>query len=667
MADSPLQINIANPSETHPTDEPSRSYFLTLSLFFLIVVSPSGLLWILRNTPSDHLLENTSFATAHTSLSQITLYCALFFCLMFIIYAYTQRMLSKTKFFEALHYFTMHFFIVTILPFVALLLSPAIESKRPFLTIFCSFMSASISATYTFIHLHHKVRPRRIIPITAQTGLIFTSLISIGFAFLLNHYAILNTKGLRFPSFDLAIYHNIIWHTLQGNFLGSTLMRGGTHMSAHFDPFLVTLIPFYLIRSEVFSLITIQSFWISLTAIPLYLLNLKILKSPSLAFILAIAFLLQPALHGIGMYEFHSLAFITPILPLLILLQERRRFTLFFVVFILSLTIREDVALIISGTAVYCLDVHRKRLLGILTIILSLGYLLLVKLFFMSDPDLLMSGANSYNYAARFGGMIPISSGGASVFLSSLLTNTEFVIAHALENKKCFYLSLLFVPVLATPFFAGRRIVLLVYPLLFTLLATASGHYSVHKQYSAIILPYIWILVPFGIVSICSSRHINLSNTYRENLKRALVTGICVCSLGISARFGMFLPNTSFKSPLWEPVHFLSTDIQEQLLQKYSNLTELLTLIPPTATVEATRFALPFLANRQYLQGLRFLESEYLLFRESELQGSFLKRYQTMRDNKTLTLIGSTEQWRLYKNKNGPGPRAKKAIAVSNH
>ena len=666
MIDSPLQQNNENFNTIPTGDKTPRSLFLTLILFSLILVAPSGLIWIISNYPSDHLLENTSFATAHPSLSKITIYCAVFLCGIFFIHAYAQRMLFAGSIFEALHYFNRRFFILITLPFVALLVSPAIESKRPNLAIFCAFAIAALTTTYTYMNLHQKIRPRRVIPISPQTGFIFTCLSTIGFALLLNHFATLNTKGLRFPSFDLAIYHNIIWHTFHGSFLGTTLMKGGTHMSAHFDPFLVTLIPFYAIRSDVFSLITVQSFWISLTAIPLYLLNLKILKSPSLATILALTFLLQPALHGIGMYEFHSLAFISPILPLLILLQERKRFSLFFVFLLLSLTIREDIALIVIGTAVYCWDVHKQRLLGVLAIILSLGYLLIVKLFFMPDPNLLMTGTNAYNYASRFSGMIPTSSGGALTFLTSLLTNTEFVIAHAFENDKCLYLFLMFVPTLTTPFFVGRRLVLLIYPLLFILLATSTGHYSVHKQYSAIILPYIWILVPFGIITICTSTRINLSTASRENIKRALVTGICICSLGITARFGMFVPNTSFKSPLWTPVHFLSTDTQVQLIQNYTSLTELITKIPPTATVEATRFALPFLANRPYLQSLRFLESEYLLFRKSEVRGSLLERYNTMRANKTLSLIGSFDDWFLFKNNNGPGPHAKEAIAVTN-
>ena len=96
-------------------------------------------------------------------------------------------------------------------------------------------------------------------------------------------------------------------------------------MSAHFDPILLLLAPAYLIAPNAETLLIIQSVWLASGAIPLFLLASRVIRSSWVALVIAGAYLLHPALHGINMYEFHSLALVVPLLFWVVYLLERQR------------------------------------------------------------------------------------------------------------------------------------------------------------------------------------------------------------------------------------------------------------------------------------------------------------------------------------------------------
>lgn len=78
----------------------------------------------------------------------------------------------------------------------------------------------------------------------------------------------------------------------------------------HISPFSVLLVPIFALYQQPIALIAIQDSFLAITTILAYLVSLRILKERKMAFALAFAFLINPGLRGLLVYDFHPEAFI---------------------------------------------------------------------------------------------------------------------------------------------------------------------------------------------------------------------------------------------------------------------------------------------------------------------------------------------------------------------
>src|SRR5205814_1213162 len=128
-----------------------------------------------------------------------------------------------------------------------------------------------------------------------------------------------------------------------GKPLGCTLCLGGTHASGHFDPILVLLSPLYFLYPYSETLLVLQTLWLASSVVPLYLLALRATGNPRIGVALAATFVAYPALHGVSLFDFHSLALIIPLFLWLAYCFETERWKAYSAVVALLLFCREDV------------------------------------------------------------------------------------------------------------------------------------------------------------------------------------------------------------------------------------------------------------------------------------------------------------------------------------
>ena len=125
---------------------------------------------------------------------------------------------------------------------------------------------------------------------------------------------------------DVGVYDQLIWLISRFSLPISTL--GGDNLFAiHTSFYCFLLAPLFWLWSNVNMLYIAQSVFLALTAVPIFLYARKKLAHPFGALMVALLFLLYPALHGMNMENFHPEVLIVfpPACALYFLLQKKHR------------------------------------------------------------------------------------------------------------------------------------------------------------------------------------------------------------------------------------------------------------------------------------------------------------------------------------------------------
>lgn len=80
--------------------------------------------------------------------------------------------------------------------------------------------------------------------------------------------------------------------------------------ATHISLFRILLLPVFAVFPNPITLITIQDVFLAMTSLVLYFCGKELMKSRGIGFALAVAFLFNPGVRGITMWDFHSEAFI---------------------------------------------------------------------------------------------------------------------------------------------------------------------------------------------------------------------------------------------------------------------------------------------------------------------------------------------------------------------
>ena len=553
---------------------------------------------------------------------------------------------------------------VLALPLITALTLPGIERDSPKETFFLIALAALVAGASAYAWLRPAAPlgpvapsdtdappPRRRVREGAAKALATLAVAALwaGYGAFFSYLALLNHRATNTRTIDLGYYDNIFWQSIHGHPLACSFIKAGYHGSAHFDPILVVLSPLYLFYPRAEMLLVLQSVWLGAGVVPLYLIGRARLGSRLSGVALAAMYAIYPALHGANMYEFHSLTLITPVALWLLYFVERGQLGRYWIALVVALLVREDVAILMFFVGVYAILARRPRWtrLGWVTIVVSVVYFGIVKRFFMTSPDLLNSGSNSYSFAYYYDDLIPNHNGVAGMLIS-FVTNPVFVLKTVLGEPKILYVLTLFVPLCFLPFCARPGRVMLGWGIVFCLLASRFAVYSPHFQYSSTIIPFAFAMTPEALRQIEEGPFVRWTGLDGGRFRRALLAAAFVASVLVSWKFGGIVENTAFRGGFVPVARSLSDKERET----YAWIREQVAKIPPDASVGLTNRTGAHAANRRhaYFYPER-TDVGWIFIDEAELHGAELEKHNKLIREGGFEIVARHDRLSLYKAK----------------
>ncbi len=387
---------------------------------------------------------------------------------------------------------------------------------------------------------------------------------------------------------DLAIFNNIVWNTVHGkpfyfsfeemNFLGRHFLLG-----------LLLIAPIYAAFPYPVTLAFIEVVAVSLSAVPVYLIAGRELKSRNLALGVAAVYLSMPVLDSIlTRADFHTDLVIAPFLTMALYcwIRGRRKQMVLFLFAVLSM--KEDASLLIAAFGIYLLAYVRDVKYGAVVLLMGASWFVLsfyVILPFFGGQDVL---GVYYGYL----GQTP------SEIILTTIRRPDLVAVHVLTRDKAYYLLGMFLPVLALPLanFSLRRwnpalrynLIFIAAPtLLENLLSDFSVSFVLGAHLSAVLAPALVVPMIYGLKRI--SQHGRVPKIFRtpdqitkippKHLAAAVVLALILLSIPANYYLSR-LPVSKWPSYAAAGTYMSSEDSNEA--------SELVALIPDGASISAT-------------------------------------------------------------------------------
>jgi len=370
----------------------------------------------------------------------------------------------------------------------------------------------------------------------------------------------LNTFG-----FDLGIQHQATW--LLSRFKNPFVTVNGLHFFAGHARFIsVFAAPFLWIWPDARMMLLLQSFSLSLAAVPLFLIANKKLGSNFIAIIVVISYFLYPALGHLNMENFHYDSFLVLFIFCAFYFLITKRYFLYIAFVILALITKEEAAITIFLLGIYAF--FQDKNIGVATMLLTAIYVavLLNLIFPIFNPE-------GYALYAR----LRIG----EVFLSdpfNLETYKEMytiVMTNLFTDRNGTYLLQIFYPVAFIPLLSPATM-LLAGSLYVNLLSDYPYAHSIRYHYVAGFIPFIFISIVYV-----------LSYLTEGKTKKILLPVIIVIIAASVTGNSVIGSNTRLKDLDEFPKRLKAA------LTPNNQLEQLIELVPRDATVSATYNVVP--------------------------------------------------------------------------
>lgn len=370
--------------------------------------------------------------------------------------------------------------------------------------------------------------------------------------------------------FDLGIYDQGIW--LLSRFREPFVtVRGLHYFGHHVNALTVLFVPAYWLGGGPHFLLLVQTVWLALGAVPVWLLARDRLDSRWIALALAAAFLLHPSLQWINWWHFHPDALIVTPLLFAYWLATRRCWGWFWVALAAALLAKEDAALAAVGLGVVLL-LRREWRHG--AAVAAVG-----GAWFLVATQVIIPWANG-GLAPLYADLYPQFGGSIPEIARSMARDPGQVLAVATRPDRIEYYTRLLAPVAFAPLLAPLALLVGAPQTLANVLSAHGYTFDFRFHYSAIVVAAV-LLATVEAVGLLRRRL-----TAASFLAGVVLTGAVVSNVAWSPSPA----GVRFDSGIWA-----------RPAPHHAAVRAALDLVPPGAGVSATYYLVPHLTHREHI------------------------------------------------------------------
>ncbi len=348
---------------------------------------------------------------------------------------------------------------------------------------------------------------------TARSQKLFW-IITGAYLFIFGSMSCLRYISLHSTIADLGFYENRIWQIAHnGNF--EYLING------HFSPILFIHAIIYKVIPSTLTLLILQTVTIAVAAIPLFYLSIRCLKNNKVSLVIVILFFLSTAVEYNNLFDFHPDHVFIALTLLCFYFLETNKKGWFLFTAVLSSLVKEPFLFGVAALGVYTAIRYKwyKTGIGLSLLSMTLFFIhakIMLPHYYGGTNPVIESQGGSYSYLGNsFSGII-----------KTFIGNPLIVIKELINLKKVLFVYVLFVPLLLIPLLSPATLVLTLPSLAIQLLSTCPLHYTINNQYSASVIPIIFVSFVYGLKKL---------NTKKLSIA---ISSVCIVSVWFNITIG---------------------------------------------------------------------------------------------------------------------------------
>ena len=387
------------------------------------------------------------------------------------------------------------------------------------------------------------------------------------------------------PNFDFGIWCNMFHHMKEGflPIVSSERDRLLSHFAVHISPIYYLLLPLYCIFPSPYTLQISQGIILAGGIIPFYLLARHKGLSDKVIIMLSLAYAFSPALICGTTYDLHENCFLVPLLLWMFYFFEKEKYPLMYLAAFCVCMIKEDACLFVLFFGIFLFLSKKKYMHGIILAVLSAAYFGLAMFLLTKFGDGVLSDRfNNYMYEDNgLVGMVRI-----------ILADPAYVFTQTLKPEKLVYLLKLLLPLGFLPLATKKvsHFVILLPFMLINLMTDYEYQFSIDFQYS------------FGAVACLMYLAVINAKDLGDRPKKYM------SSLAAVAAVMIFLITADGRLSAREERY--KTGAEE-----FATLNSALETLPEDASVKASTFFIPHIADRDEVYEIRSEnETDYVVF-----------------------------------------------------
>lgn len=415
-----------------------------------------------------------------------------------------------------------------------------------------------------------------------------------------------------YASYDQGIFNQVFWNNSHGRWfqssLSSALSTNVVHqgelpnvyyqrLGQHFTPALLLWLPIYALFPSPVTLSVLQTLFVTAAGLVLYILARRYVESPLAAFI-TVSFYCANAVLGPTWGNFHDIGQLPLFTFSLLLAMEKRAWGWFWAIAIAILMVREDAGVGLFGVGVYMTLSGRFPRRGLVTCILSFGYMLLLTNAIM---PMFSEDISERFMMERFGQYAEGNEASTLEIIWGIISNPWRLLVELISpiGRTLAYLLGQWLPLAFVPAASGTAWAIAGFPLLKLFIAQGQSVLSINIRYAMTVVPGLF----YGAV-LWWSVHPQL---FHKRALRRFWIGCMTLSVLITLSAN---PNRSLSFLIpdsFDPWVYVPLTRQWQHAQQ---IYPLLNRVPDSASVSATTYIIPHLSSRREI--LRFPKMELI-------------------------------------------------------